>query len=168
MAHNVFIKCAAWNGGSTSKGHEAEIEVASWSHGFDQPTSPIRSAAGGGTYEKAHHHHFTFTKQLDSSTDDILKSLWTGAHIDKVLLTCYRAAGDTGANQIGVPYLKVEMESVIVTAFAISGGDGGFVNETVSLNYAKVTYTYTNQDKTSGKVGAAQPVSHDLRTNVVA
>jgi len=169
MAINAFMKICGpdVNGGSTSKGHETEIEVLSWNHGFNQPTSAVRSHGGGGTVEKANHQPFTFTKILDSATDDLLKGCWTGQHHDTATLTCYRSSGDTGGNQIGVPYLKVEMESVIVSDFQIAGAVGDMPMETVSLTYAKVTYTYTAHDKTKGTVGAAQPVFHDLRDHTV-
>lgn len=170
MAHNVFIKIVGpdVNGGSTSKGHEGQIEVLAWNHGFHQPTTPVRSAAGGGTVEKCNHSPFTFTKNLDSSTDDLLKLCWSGKHIDSIELTCYRSAGDTGGAQMGVPYLKVKMESCILQDISISGGPGDIPVENVTIAYGKVTYTYNRQDGKKGSVGADQPVSHDLHTNVVA
>lgn len=170
MSSNMFIVFdgPALGGGSTLKGHENQIEISSWNHGFTQPTSPIRSAQGSATIEKCHCDNFTFSKALDSATDDLLKMCWSGKHIDKATVTMYRAAGDVGANQSGVPFLKIEFESVIVTQYSLSASEGTIPHETVSLNYSKVTYTYTNTDKKKGTAGAAQPVSYDLGTNVVA
>ncbi len=170
MAINTFMKFSGpdINGGSTSKGHEGEIEVTNWGHGSHQPTSSVRSHGGGGTLEKCHHANFTFSKSLDSATDDLLKCNWSGQHIDTATFTCYRSSGDTGGSQMGTPYLKIEMESVIVADFHISGGEGSYPHENVGLTYAKITYTYTGQDKMKGTTGSAQPVSHDLTTNVVA
>lgn len=169
MAINTFMKIKGpdMNGGSTSKGHETEIEVLSWNHGFNQPTSSIRSAGGGGTVEKANHQAFVFSKMLDSATDDLLKACWSGKHCATATLTCYRSAGEL-EQMSHVPYLKVEMESVIISDLQVSGSVGDVPMETVALTYAKVTYTYTTHDKTGGTVGAAQPVSHDLRTHVIA
>lgn len=170
MAINAFLKITGpdINGGSTSKGHETEIEVLSWSHGFNQPTSAVRSHGGGGTVEKANHQPFVFTKTLSSATDALLKGNWTGQHHDKATLSCYRSSGDTGGNQIGTKYLQIDMESVIVADFQVSGSIGDIPMETIALTYAKVTYTYTAHDKTKGTTGGAKPVSHDLRTHVVA
>lgn len=169
MATNMFITfddpvCA---GGSTSKGHEGECEVLSWSHAFDQPTSPVRSHAGGGTIEKANHQDFVFVKSLDSATDDLLKQLWSGKHIGKVTFACYRSQGDVAAVQNATCYLMIEMESVIVSSFSTSGSEGQFPVETISLAYGKVTYTYTGHDRTKGTTGSAQPVFHDLRDHTV-
>lgn len=170
MAVNMYIKFEGpvVDGGATAKGHEGQIEVLSWSHGFTQPTSPTRSAAGSGTVEKCHHGAFSFTKYTDPATDDLLKICWSGQHVDKVTLTCYRSSGDTGGSQMGIPYLKVEMESVIVSNLSISGSAGDIPVENVSLDYAKVTYTYNMADMKEGTVGAIQAVSHDLMTNSVA
>jgi len=132
-----------------------------------QPTSPVRSHAGGGTIEKANHQNFVFSKQLDSATDDILKQCWTGKHIDKAVLTCYRSSGDTGGPQIGTPYLTIEMESVIVASYTIAGGEGQYPMENIGLAYGKITYTYTSHDRTKGTTGSAQPVFHDLRDHTV-
>ena len=169
MASNMFIDFDGpkIDGGSTSKGHDGEVEVMSWNHGFSQTTSPVRSAAGGGTVEKANHMGFTITKMLDSATDDLLKCCWSGQHIDKVTFTAYRSSGDAGGDQMGVKYLTVLMESVIVSSFSVGGSMGDLPIENLSLDYAKVTYTYTPQDKSEGTTGADQPVYHDLRTHEV-
>lgn len=170
MSFNTFIKIKGpdINGGASAKGHETDINVNSWSHSWHQPTSAVRLAAGSGTIETVDHAPFTFTKTMDSSTDDLLKMCWTGKHIDSVEMTCYRSVGDTGAKNIGVPYLVVKMEGVIVQDYSISGGTGSLAQETVSFTYGKVTYTYTGSDKMKGTAAAAQPVSHDLTSNVVA
>lgn len=73
-ATNMYIKFEqpSITGGSTATGHTGEIEVLSWNHGFVQPTSPTRSSAG--TVEQATHQNFSFTKYLDTATDDLMKS----------------------------------------------------------------------------------------------
>ena len=77
MASNMFIKFEnpAIDGDSTASDHSNEIEVTVLEPRFSQPTSPVRSTAGGGTVEQANHSNFTFTKYLDSATDDLLKLL---------------------------------------------------------------------------------------------
>lgn len=168
MATNMYIKFEepAISGSSTSNNHADEIEVLSWNHGFSQPTSPTRSTAGSGTVEQANHQNFTFSKYVDSATDDLLKYCWSGKQIGKATVTCYRADGsDENAE---VEYLKVVMEKVIISNFSISGGPGDVPVENVSLDYAKVTYTYTAQKKDDGTADGAQPISHDLSTRQVA
>jgi type VI secretion system secreted protein Hcp len=89
MAQNVFIKFEepGIEGEATASNHANQIEVLSWSHGFNQPTSPTRSSSGGGTVEKANHSDFSFTKYIDSSTDDLLKMCWNGKQIGKATIS---------------------------------------------------------------------------------
>ena len=108
------------------------------------------------------------TMEIDESFIPMIGLLWSGKHIEKGTLTCYRSVGDTGAAQSAVPYLKLELEAIVITHMDIAGGPGELPIINFSLNYAKVTYTYTPIDTSKGTVGAALPKSHDLRTNVVA
>lgn len=163
---NMYIKFTGPDiaGESTDAAHQDWIEVDSWEHQFDQPTAPTKSSVGGGTVERVNHHPFTFRKYIDSGTDDLLKMCWTGQHIDKAEFHAYRADGNTGEP---IQYLKVEMEKVIVSDYNIQGANGDLPREVVELDYGKITYTYTPQEK-AGKSGSAEPVSHDLTTNEVA
>jgi type VI secretion system secreted protein Hcp len=160
MAVNAYIKIADVTGGSTAAEHAGEIEILSWSHGFSQPTSPTRSTAGAGSVEQANHSNFTFTKYIDSSTDDLLKYCWNGKQIATATVTCYRADGATDNKPI--EYLKVEMQHVVVSNFSISGGAGDVPVENVSLDYGIVKYTYKPQKKADGTAGDQQAIQHDL------
>jgi type VI secretion system secreted protein Hcp len=166
MATNMYIKFEepAVEGESGDSNHAKDIQVLSWSHSFNQPTSPTRTSAGGGTVEQANHSNFSFTKYLDSATDDLLKLCWQGNQVGKVTFSAYRADGD---NQ-PVLYLTVQMEKVIVSNVSIGGGSGDIPTETISLDYAKVTYTYKRQKPEDGTADGDQPVSHDLILQQVA
>lgn len=165
MAQNMFIKFEepGITGEATDATHKNEIEIMSWSHGFSQPTSATRVSAGGGTVEKANHSDFSFTKYMDSSTDDLLKYCWSGKHIGKATVCCYRSDG----NNTPTLYLKIVMEQVIVSNLSVGGGGGDIPVESVSLSYGKVTYTYVPQAETDGSAGGDEPVYHDLKTNEV-
>jgi len=153
----------AVEGTSTSSGHAGEIEITSWSHGFAQPTSPTRSTAGSGSVEQASHSNLTFTKYIDSATDDLLKSCWSGRQFGKVTITAYRPGG---AGNEPVPYLQIEMQHVVVSNFSISGGSGDIPVENVSLDYGIVKYAYTPQNA-DGTAGPAQSIEHNLETRKI-
>ena len=165
MAVNAYIKLADITGGSSAAEHTGEIEILSWSHGFSQPTSPTRSTAGAGSVEQANHSNFTFTKYIDSSTDDLLKYCWNGKQIATATITCYRADGATDNKPI--EYLKVELQHVVVSNFSISGGAGDVPVENVSLDYGIVKYTYKPQKRADGSGGDAQAIKHDLETRKI-
>lgn len=166
MSSNMYIVFDGIDGGSTSSGKEKQIEILSWNHGFSQPTSPVRSHAGSGTVEDAHHQNFSFSKYIDSATDDLLKMCWTGKQIPTATVTCYRSGGDSANAQ--VEYLKVEMTNVIVSHFSISGGPGDVPIENLSLDYGIVKYTYLPQKREDGTGGEQQPIQHDLETRTVS
>jgi type VI secretion system Hcp family effector len=166
MAINAYITLEGIQGGSDAAGHEAQIEILSWNHSFIQPTSATRSVSGSGTVEAATHNDFSFTKYISSATDDLLKHCWSGLQIPSVTFTCYRADGST-ENQ-PVEYLKVVMQNVVVSSFAISGGAGDLPIEEIALNYSYVQYVYTPQKREDGTGGEAQPISHDLATKSIA
>src|SRR5580658_1965466 len=164
MATNFFLQLAGITGESADSAHTGQIQVLSWSHSFNQPTSPTRSSAGGGTVEQANHADFSITKYIDASTDDILKACWTGLQIATATFTAYRSDG-TGDS---VNYLTIAFTNVIISNYSISGGTGDVPVETVTLSYSKVTYTYTPVTLSDGTGGGAQPVSHDLAAQTVS
>lgn len=160
MAGNMFLKLETPDitGESSDSDHTGEIQVLSWSHSFNQPTSPTRSSAGGGTVEQANHSDFTFTKYVDSATDDLLKQCWSGKLIGKGTFTAYRADGDNKP----VKYLEIVMSNIIVSNVSFGGGTGDIPTETVALNYGVIEYKYIPQKKDDGTADGAQPVKHDL------
>lgn len=163
MASNTFIKFEGIKGSSANSKHKDEIEVMSWNHGFSQPP-PSRNAASGRTVEQAQHMDFSFTKDLDASTDDLIKLCWTGKHVDKVRFTAYRSGGQRNTR---VAYLKIVMTDVVVSNYSVGGGPEDLPVENVSLSYASVEYIYTGTSK-KGKASSKQAVKHDLTTRKIS
>lgn len=166
MAVNSYIDFKEFTGDSTAKGHEDQIEILSWQHAFTQPTSPTRSTAGAGTVEQATHTPFTFSKYLDSGTDDIIGACWRGKQIDEVVVACYRADG--ADDNAPVKYLEITMNHVIVKDYSVSGGPGDIPVENVSLDYGKVTYNYLPQQRADGAAGGNEVITHDLELREVS
>ncbi len=168
MASNMYLKfeTPAIEGSSTTENHAGEIEVLSWNHGFNQPTSPVRSNSGAGTVEQANHQNFTFSKYVDAATDDLLKMCWTGKQIDKATMTCYRADG--AEDNVAVDYLKVEMQHIVVSNYSVSGGPGDIPVENISLDYGIVKYIYKPQMSVDGTGGDKVEIQHDLETRKVS
>jgi type VI secretion system secreted protein Hcp len=167
MATNMYIKFEEPNleAGTTAAEHEKDIEVLSWNHGFSQPTSPTRSAAGSGTTEQANHQNLSFTKYLDGASTNMIKQCWTGKQFKKVTLSCYRADGATDNKP--VKYLEIEMQNVVIANFSISGGPGDIPVENVSLDYGIVKYNYVGQKRDDGSAGGNKPATHNLESRKV-
>lgn len=157
MAQNFFIKIDSIDGESQVTGHTKEIQVLSWSHSFNQPTSATRSSAGGGTVEQANHADFSFTKYMDIASVPLMKACWNGKTNKTAVFTAYRSDGDAL-----VEYLKIEMDNVIVSNLSVGGGTGDLATETVTLSYSKVKYTYTQQKVPGAGNDGNKASSHDL------
>jgi type VI secretion system secreted protein Hcp len=168
MASNMYLKFETPNidGDSTAKGHEKEIEILSWSHGFVQPTTSTRSTAGSGTVEQAAHQNLSFTKYLDATTSQLLKYCWSGKQIGKATITCYRSSG--AEDNKAVEYLKIVMDHVIIANLSVSGGPGDLPVENVALDYGIVQYTYVDQKQEDGSSTGNKPAKHDLEKRVIS
>ncbi len=159
MSSNMYIKFEEPDiaGGSAAPGHQGEIEVLSWSHGFVQPT---RSAAGAGTVEQANHANFNFTKYLDVATNSLLKYSWSGRQIGEATLSCFRIDGAAGNEP--VKYLTIVMEHVVIANYSISGGPGDIPVENIALDYGIIQYNYIPQ-----KHAEAMSVTHNLENRTI-
>ena len=165
MSSNFYMQIDGIDGESEAKSYEKQIEIFSWGHGFSQPTSSVR-ASSGATVEKAHHGDLSISKNIDAATDGILKSVWTGAMIANVTITCLRSDGN--ADNAPIAYLVVKMEEVIISSYSISGGGGALPAENITFNYGKVTYTYNQQKKADSTTGGNKAITADLVANTVA
>jgi len=167
MAINAYLKLEtpAIEGDCTASGHEKEIEILNWNHGFAQPTSATRASAGGGTVEQAVHQPLSVSKYIDSSTAALLKACWSGKTIGKATLTCLRASG--AEDNKAVVYATVVMTDVVVANYSLSGGAGDLPAENIALDYGTVQYTYVLQ-KEDGTAGGNKPAKHDLIKRVIS
>ena len=118
-----------------------------------------------GTVEQATHQNFTFTKYLDTATNELLKYCWSGKQFGKVTLTCYRSDGQPDNKP--VVYLTVIMEHVIISNYSVSGGPGDIPVENVALDYGIVQYNYKEQKHANSPADASKPAVHNLETHTV-
>jgi type VI secretion system secreted protein Hcp len=172
MASNIYLemvdeKGTTLEGSSKAGGHENKIEVVSWNHAFNQPTTAATKSSDQQAVSRANHSDLTFTKYFDNASDDIMKACWTGQQMQTCIFQMYRSSGttDTGAS---TEYLKIELEDVIISNYSVSGGGDELPVENITLNYTKITYTFVPVDIESGEAGTQVPISHDLATNTIA
>ena len=107
------------------------IPVTQWG----TPTSPIKSD-GSGSVETAGSCAFSFSKELDAMSKELLRMSQQLSRIEQFKFEAYRSSGNGGGNQQGVPYLNVEMDSLVITSYSISEVDD-VPRERICLNYAK-------------------------------
>ena len=158
----LFNSKASIKGETQDKTHSKDggIDILAWSWGMSQSGS-FHSGAGGGA-GKANFQDISVTKWIDKASPNLMLSCATGKHIDDATIIVRKA----GEKQLD--YIKIKMEEVMVTSVS-TGGSGGEdrLTENVTLNFAKVTYSYSPQNKAGG-TDASIDFKYDIAENTVA
>jgi type VI secretion system secreted protein Hcp len=157
MAADMFIKIGDIEGESGDAKHAGEIDVLAWSWGMSQSgTTHMGSGGGAG---KVTIQDLSFTKWVDRGSNTLMLYCCSGHHMDKAVLTV-RKAGKTP-----LEYILITMEEVLVTSLS-TGGSGGEdrLTENVTLNFAKVKFSYVPQKK-DGSGEAARDLIWDIAGN---
>jgi len=164
MALDAFCKIDGIPGESTDDKHADWIELLSFNHGVHQPASATASSSGGGTAERCEHQDYTITKFVDKSSPKLYEYCSSGKHIKEVTLEYCRAAGDDK-----VKYLEIKLEEVIISNVN-PGGDKNtrdLPTESISFNYGKIKWTYTQQKRADGSGSGNVAGGWDLTKNKV-
>jgi type VI secretion system secreted protein Hcp len=134
------------------------IDVTSFSYSVNQSTSV--DTGGGLSAGKAQLGDFTFTQKYHRGSPSLWVYCATGKHIPTVKFEARKSAGD--AQMI---YLTCEFEDCIVTGVQTSGGsDNEIPDETVTVAYTQVKFTYWEQKK-DGTAGESTPAGYNRKTN---
>jgi type VI secretion system secreted protein Hcp len=136
--------------GQVKLGNDPAFPMLAYSWGVSNSgSSHVGGGAGAG---KANLQDFSFTKATDSTTVGLLKSVTTGTHYADVVIT---------AQLGGTATMVYELENVIVTSVSLSGsGSEKRPVESITLNFAKVKWTHTDE---AGNV--TPPGSFNVVTN---
>ena len=157
MAVDMFLKLNGIDGESQDDGHKGEIDVLAWSWGMSQ--SGNMHMGGGGGAGKVSIQDVSVTKYVDKASATLMKYCSHGDHIPDATLTVRKAGGKP------LEYIKIKMTDVLVSSIS-TGGSGGEdrLTENVTLNFAKVETTYTEQ-KPTGDKGAEVEFKYDIAAN---
>lgn len=158
----IYMKLDSIDGEATAKGHEKWIEVLSWSWGMTNPTT-IGSATGGAGAGKASFQDLHFVQHTQSSSPLILKACATGQHLKQVDMAFIKGESQPSPTE----YLKIKLEDVLVSSYQAGGAEGSdndVPSESVSLNFAKMTFDYFPQNS-DGTAGAPIEFAFDVRQN---
>ncbi len=164
MAFDTYLKIDGIPGESTDDKHKDWVEVLSFSHGIHQPAHVTKSSAGGAGAERCEHMDFTIMKHLDKASSKLYEYCSSGKHLKSVAVEMCRAGGDK------VRYMEIKMEEVLISNVSPAGssdGEGGFPTESVSFNYGKIKWTYTQQKRADGSGGGNVTGGWDLTANKV-
>jgi type VI secretion system secreted protein Hcp len=162
--YDAFLKIDGVPGESTDDKHKDWIEILDFNFGLEQPSSATDSSAGGGTTERVNVDDFLVVKHLDKASPKIYEFCCTGKHIKDVTFELCRAGGDK------LKYMEVKMENVVISKARPGGkaqGSDTLPSESISFNYAKVKWAYTQQKRGDGSGGGNVAGGWDLPANKV-
>lgn len=146
MAVDMFMEIDTIEGEAQDAVFKAKkaIDVLAWSWGMSQSGSThMGTGAGSG---KVNVQDLSFTKYVDKSSPNLMKLCCNGTHIPNATLSVRKAG------KPALVYIKVHMQDLIITSVS-TGGSGGEdrLTENVTLNFAKVSFVYTQQAAAGGK-----------------
>ena len=148
-------------GESTLKGFEDKIEVLSFSHGVAMQVTgnPSNSERTSG---RPNHQDVTVSTYVDLSSCPLVAACTAGTILKTIIIT-------VGRNDAGtiLPYLVYTMDNTIVSSTSLSSGGGDRPVETITFNYTKIKWDFTQQKPDTGKKGNNGAI-WDLATNTPA
>jgi type VI secretion system secreted protein Hcp len=132
----------AATGDATEKNHVDWIKLSSASFGSGRSITTLTGRAADREAGTAQMSEMTITKDLDAASMNLFKAACVG-NGEKMEFHVTRAG--TLDDKSEVVYLKYILENALVTSFA-SQSTGGKPVETLTINFGKLTMTYTPQD----------------------
>ena len=150
----------ALKGDVTEGGHKQWIEVNSFQWGVGRGISSPTGGSADRESSAPSISEIVVTKPQDISSVGLLTEAYQGDGV-KVQLDFCR----TNKDQMQV-YLTIELENVMISGYSVSSG-GDRPQESISLNFTKITYKGT-QMKPDGSGAGPANISYDLATAVAA
>ena len=149
----AYIKFDGVDGESADANHDKWIDVLSIDWGSHKPSA---------SSSQCRLTDFVFIKHIDKSTPKIMESLCVGHTYSNVVIDVGWSSSTNSAD----PYLKYELQNVLVTSYSISGvgnDSAGTPTEQISLNFEEIRIRYTPQDSQGTPTGAPVVGSLDFR-----
>lgn len=182
MAFDSFLKIDGIKGESADAKHKGEIDILSFSFGASQ--TGTHSSGGGGGAGKVQIHDIHFTKKVDASSPLLFLNCANGAHIKEANLVVRKAGGTQ------LEFLKIKLTDVLVSSIKPHGEgeqnerrggakgsyqtlEAGAVRswgdevpfEDLSLNFAKIEYSYQPQGSDGKAQGGPILAGWDVKGN---
>ncbi|HEV2522871.1 MAG TPA: type VI secretion system tube protein Hcp [Candidatus Acidoferrales bacterium] len=158
MAADILLKLEGpdLKGESQDASLKDQIEVLSWQWGVSQPGNA--HSGSGVVVGRAAVSDLSISKLVDKSSPQLMLKCALGQTFNKAILSVRKAVGEKKSQQ---PFVIITLETVLIAGYAISGSDGaGTPTESVTLNFAKITYDYKVQDS-KGTLTSAGAVTYD-------
>jgi type VI secretion system secreted protein Hcp len=156
MASNFILEINGVKGECKVDKHKDHIDIDSWSTGISQSGS--YAVGGGGGTGKAVFQDVHFSKQVESSSNDLQLKCAGHDPIDKAILHVYKQ----GKNNEKKEYVKITLEKGVISSYQVSAGGDGAPQEQFSINFAKYKFEYAPQ-KDDGTMESFKSMSWDVK-----
>jgi type VI secretion system secreted protein Hcp len=168
---DAFLKLDGIKGESADAKHKGEIDIMSFSWGMSQ--TGVSATGGGGGAGKVSVHDISFMKKTDASSPLLMLNCASGAHIKEANFVVRKAGGEQ------LEYLKIKLTDVLVSSYkphglsaaddwetpAATSAADEIPMEHVSLNFAKVEYSYQPQGADGKAQGGPILAGWDVKAN---
>lgn len=152
MNFDCHLKLDGIEGESTHASHKNEIYVKNFTIGAN---NPIDISGGGMAAGKPASHGLTITKSYCKASPTLYKTLTTGKHIDKAVISVSKS-GDGQKD-----FMTITMSEVVVVSYSHSAGEGDN-NEVIVLGFASIKYDYKPQDS-KGAMGGSVIAEYNFK-----
>ena len=135
-APHFFLKIQEIKGDARPKGHENEIELASWSWGETQSAFPSEAQKSGGSVTMRDFH---FTAVTGAASSQFILHCAAAKRIKTAILTCEQDRGNSRHK-----YLTVTLSNVVISSYDIEGSSGtDLPMDRVVLKFTKIEFAFT-------------------------
>lgn len=159
MAQTDFVlELDSIEGESDHVGLEKKIDVTHWGWSISNHGS-AGMTQGGGT-GKAHLGDMSVGMMMNKASPNVFSQCCSGLPVKSAKLHCFRQ----GQNK-QIEYLMIEMTNATISSYTTGGSNGGGLpNDSFTLNFAKVDFSYWPQKDDSGAQGAVNKKGYDSST----
>ena len=145
------------NGATTAKGSTTNmIEIKSFSHNIEMPVSEVAvSSNQGRVHGRSKHEAIEVVRSLDKASIYFHKLCSGGLTAQEMIIHVFANNTDqAGATTIAKEYFNIAMKNVIISKVALSGSGDELPEETLSLSYSAIQWTYVVPPDAQSPVGA--------------
>lgn len=164
MAFDAFIKINGIEGESTDDRYPGWIEIIAHRSGHSMPISKRTSSTQSATLGRVNFDTFTFSKLTDKSSPLLMAACAAGTHINEITVELCRAGTEK------VKFMAYKFNNSLISSVLTSSGDpnNGFPVELVQINFGKIEWCYTQQNRHDGQASGHIAAAWDLQRNCKA
>jgi type VI secretion system secreted protein Hcp len=154
----VFLEIEGIRGDSKVDRHRDDIDVVSFKIGV--LNTGTFATGGGGAAGKAEFTDLTVIKFIDSASVPLCLAAAQGDHFRSATLVVRNSERDP------LPILTIVLNDVLISSVndsASTTDPNGNLLESITLNWARITWTFTKRDQ-NGSLGTSISRSFDRRT----